>query len=118
MGYNLGIDIGIASVGFAGVAENEIMFAGVHIFDTAEQPKTGASLALPRREARGQRRVIRRKASRKKAIRRLLTQYGISIDSIDEVQKKGEIKKSVWELRTEALDRKLMGLSRNKLSIL
>lgn len=73
MTYTLGIDIGIASIGFAGVdLENgAIRFCGVHIFEAAENPKDGASLAQPRREKRGLRRVIRRRAQRKLAIRRL-----------------------------------------------
>jgi len=64
MTYNLGIDIGIASTGFAGVEVDNggkptnIKFCGVHIFDAAENPKDGASLATPRREKRGMRRVI------------------------------------------------------------
>jgi len=64
MGYILGIDIGIASIGFAGVNHDlkKILFSGVHIFEAAENPKTGASLAEPRRTARGQRRVIHRRA--------------------------------------------------------
>ena len=49
--YNLGIDIGIASIGFAGVEKDKddrlsnILFKGAHIFEAAENPKTGASLA-------------------------------------------------------------------------
>lgn len=56
--YALGLDIGIGSVGWA-VLRNQpngepdrIQDLGVRIFDKAEQPKTGASLAAPRRDAR------------------------------------------------------------------
>jgi len=101
MRYNLGIDIGIASVGFAGVGDNSILFSGVHIFDVAENPKDGASLALPRREARGQRRVIYRRAKRKADIRKLLEKHGIFTNLI------GNSEISVWQLRADALDRKL-----------
>jgi CRISPR-associated endonuclease Csn1 len=110
MAYNLGIDIGIASTGFAGVEiDNEnkpqnIKFCGAHIFEAAENPKDGASLATPRREKRGMRRVIKGRAQRKKAIRRLLEQYGLdNIETID-VSVPG---KSVWDLRKEALERRL-----------
>ena len=55
MHYTLGLDIGISSVGWA-VLQNmpdgepfKIEDLGVRIFEKAEQPKTGASLALPRR---------------------------------------------------------------------
>ena len=55
--YGIGLDIGIASVGWAVVALNEnaepygLIRCGSRIFDKAEQPKTGDSLAAPRREA-------------------------------------------------------------------
>lgn len=54
--YGIGLDIGIASVGWAVVALNEnaepygLIRCGSRIFDKAEQPKTGDSLAAPRRE--------------------------------------------------------------------
>ncbi len=109
MAYNLGIDIGIASVGFAGInlGNKNILFCGAHIFEAAENPKTGASLATPRRTKRGMRRVIHRRAVRKKAIRSLLAGHGLKdIEAIDapEAAPPG---KTVWELRKEALERKL-----------
>jgi CRISPR-associated endonuclease Csn1 len=76
MSYILGIDIGIASLGFSGIEKERILSRGVHIFEAAENPKDGASLAVPRREKRGLRRVIRRRAQRKKAIRRLFESHG------------------------------------------
>ena len=113
MGYNLGIDIGIASIGFAGVDLNskKILCCGAHIFEAAENPKDGASLATPRREKRGLRRVIRRRAVRKQAIRNLLVKHGFTeISNIDEKQKKtgaGNAPKSAWDWRKEALERPL-----------
>lgn len=56
MDYRIGLDIGIASVGWAVLQNNSddepvrIVDLGVRIFDTAEIPKTGESLAGPRRE--------------------------------------------------------------------
>ena len=56
--YAIGLDIGIGSVGWATVTldvEDKpcgIIGMGSRIFDEAEQPKTGDSLAAPRREAR------------------------------------------------------------------
>ena len=53
MKYAIGLDIGIASVGYAVLAldheENPwgIIRLGSRIFDVAENPKDGASLALP-----------------------------------------------------------------------
>ncbi len=114
MSYNLGVDIGIASVGFAGVDLNtqKILCSGVHIFEAAENPKKGASLAEPRRTKRGMRRVIGRRAQRKRSIRRLLTKYGFdNIEMIDAQEKRNNneklIKKSPWDLRKEALERTL-----------
>ncbi len=81
--YGFGLDIGIASVGWAIVALNEIdepcgiVDMGARIFDAAEHPKNGASLALPRRTARSARRRIRRKAHRKDRIRNLLIKEGL-----------------------------------------
>jgi CRISPR-associated endonuclease Csn1 len=111
MGYNLGIDIGIASIGFAGVTPDnqKILCRGVHIFEAAENPKTGASLAEPRRTKRGMRRVIHRRAVRKNDIRRLLAKHGLKdIQSIDSKNPKGKpVPLSVWDLRRLALERKL-----------
>ncbi|MBR1553754.1 MAG: hypothetical protein IJ631_07090, partial [Schwartzia sp.] len=70
MNYILGLDIGIASVGWAAVALDandepyKILDLNSRIFEAAEQPKTGASLAAPRREARGSRRRTRRRRHR------------------------------------------------------
>ena len=66
--YAIGLDVGVTSVGWAIVALNEeeqpcrIIDLGSRIFDAAEQPKTGDSLAAPRREARSARRRLRRQA--------------------------------------------------------
>ena len=112
MPYNLGIDIGITSLGFAGVGfkpnlePNGILFAGSHIFEAAEDPKTGSSLAEPRRNARGARRIIKRRSVRKRAIRKLLEQYGINTQVIDETKYHG-LEKSPWDLRTDAMKRPL-----------
>ncbi|MBQ9486046.1 MAG: type II CRISPR RNA-guided endonuclease Cas9 [Clostridia bacterium] len=86
MNYRLGLDIGISSVGFSVLQTDEngepekIKDLGVRIFDTAEQPKTGASLAEPRRLARGTRRVIRRRAHRRDRVMQMLKEtFGADI---------------------------------------
>ncbi len=110
MTYVLGIDIGITSIGFSGISKDteKILFCGSHIFEAAEDPKDGSSLAAPRREKRGQRRVINRRAKRKKAIRRLLAKHGFKdIALIDAKTSKGNTTPSPWELRKQALERKL-----------
>ena len=112
--YALGLDIGIGSVGWA-VLQNDlngepirVQDLGVRIFDKAEQPKTGASLALPRREARSARRRLRRHRHRLERIRYLLERSGImSIQEIEAMYAKGGFNKSPYQLRAEALDRPL-----------
>ena len=64
--YSLGLDIGIASIGWAvvDIEKEEIIDQGVRCFEKAENAKTGESLNLPRRQARAMRRLIRRKKQR------------------------------------------------------
>ena len=81
--YGIGLDIGIASVGWAVVALNEnaepygLIRCGSRIFDAAEQPNTGESLAAPRREARSTRRRLRRRSLRKADLYELMAQNGL-----------------------------------------
>lgn len=104
MTYTLGIDIGIASTGFAGVqgGGQALLFHGVRIFDKGEQPN-GDPLAKPRRDARLARRVTHRRARRKKDIRALLARHGLrDLAAIDE-----KPRDSVWGLRAAGLERAL-----------
>ena len=77
MPYILGLDLGIASIGWALIQVQPkdkdkkteeslcaLLDCGVRIFKKAEVPKSGASLAAERRQKRGQRRIIRRRAHR------------------------------------------------------
>lgn len=112
--YTLGLDIGIASVGWAVLEDNidgepiKIERLGVRIFDKAEQPKTGASLAEPRREARGQRRTIRRRRHRKDRIKQLIQQNDIMTRvEMAEMFEHLQFETSVYELRVQALERAL-----------
>lgn len=111
--YRIGLDIGIASVGWAVLENNSkdepvhIMDLGVRIFDTAEDPQTGDSLASPRRNARSMRRRLRRRRHRLDRIKQLLEREGLI--RIDEFMKRYETVglPDVYQLRCEALDRKL-----------
>jgi CRISPR-associated endonuclease Csn1 len=116
----LGLDIGIASVGFALVELDEtsqgngrIVRTGVRLFDAAEEPKTGASLAYPRRMARASRRVIRRRAGRMAAVRALFEEYGLDYfpTVLDNSTKAAMSSQSAdtnpWQLRAEGLERSL-----------
>lgn len=112
--YALGLDIGIGSVGWAVLRNrpdgepDRIQDLGVRIFDKAEQPKTGASLAAPRRDARSARRRLRRHRHRLERIRYLMEQHGIMpVSDIQAMYAAGGFEKSPYQLRAEALDRPL-----------
>lgn len=114
--YRLGLDVGIKSVGWCVLECDEngepmqINALNSRIFDAAEQPKTGASLAEPRRNARGLRRRIRRKSFRLERIRKLFFENGIELFETqdDLICLKDEYKNlDVVKLRSDALDKKL-----------
>lgn len=108
--YAIGLDIGITSVGWAALAldadENPcgILDFGSRIFTGAEHPKTGASLAAPRREARGARHRLRRHRHRNERIRNLIVSSGlISQEQLDALFD-GQLE-DIYALRTRALDK-------------
>ena len=113
MSYCIGLDCGITSVGYAVLEldSNEepcrIISLGSRVFPAAENPKDGSSLALPRREKRGQRRRIRRKRHRNERIRNLIVSSGILTQ--EELNKlfEGKGLSDIYQIRYEALSRKL-----------
>lgn len=105
--YNLGLDIGIASVGWAVLGEKHIIDLGVRIFDRAETTD-GESLNKVRRNARLVRRRLRRRAWRLLKLARLLKQHGL-IDDSKLFLKKTPITQSLWQLRVDGLNRLLSG---------
>lgn len=108
----LGLDIGTTSVGWCVLDDekHKITGLGVRIFTKAENPKDGASLALPRRQARSARRRLRRRRARLDEIRSMMIREGLTsseseIDAIfDHVTEK---QGSPYQLRSEGLDRLL-----------
>src|SRR5699024_5163320 len=108
--YSIGLDIGITSVGWAVINEdkNRIEAMNVRVFDAAENPKDGSSLATPRREARSSRRTIRRRRHRVSRIRHFFIQKGL-LSKMKTNQlfdwEKGDV--DVWLLRVNGLERKL-----------
>ncbi len=113
MDYKIGLDLGISSVGWAVIQTDcdgnpvKIENLGSRIFDKAENPKDGSSLALKRREARGVRRRLRRRRHRRDRVLSLLEEYNII--SKKEVQamfsnSEYRFEKNVYELRVEGLD--------------
>ena len=122
----LGLDIGIASVGWSFVEIDEeklsqidpetgevtlrgkIIGLGVRTFTQAENPKDGKSLALPRREKRSQRRRLRRRRQRLDQLKELfIGHHLLSAQEIDELLKPQAFLRSPWQLRAEAIDRLL-----------
>lgn len=107
--YAMGLDIGIASVGWAVLALDAqekpcgIIDLGVRTFESAEQPKTGESLAKPRRDARGVRRNIRRRRHRKERIRSLIVSENIISEQQLEHLFDGKLE-DIYALRVKALD--------------
>ncbi|MEI7682481.1 MAG: type II CRISPR RNA-guided endonuclease Cas9, partial [Betaproteobacteria bacterium] len=101
-----GLDIGIASVGWAVLAPNRIVALGVRAFDKAETAKEGDSLNLIRRTAKLMRRRLHRRAWRLKKLTRLLHASGIA-ESVDPQKSQNAAVRSPWELRVEGLDRQL-----------
>lgn len=115
MDYRIGLDIGITSVGWS-VLESDykgepkrIVDLGVRIFDAAEHPKDGASLAAPRRAARGTRRRLRRRSHRNQRLKQLFEDAGLIQQ--DNFAKRFETAglPDVYKLRYEALERVLTG---------
>lgn len=117
MGYRIGLDIGITSVGWS-VIENDsngkpirIIDLGSRIFDAAEKPKDGSPLAKERRDARGLRRRLRRKKHRVERTKRLLERYDIitkkEIEEMYANQSHVKHLYNVYELRVLGIEQKL-----------
>lgn len=110
--YAIGLDIGITSVGWAVVALDSkekpcgIINMGSRIFDAAEHPKNGASLAAPRREARSTRRRLRRHRHRNQRIRALMIKERLLSEEELDALFDGKLS-DVYELRVKALDERV-----------
>lgn len=110
MKYSIGLDIGISSVGWAviNLDKERIEDLNSRIFDVAENPKNGSSLAAPRREARSARRRLRRRRYRVSRLRHFFIKKGL----LSEVQanqlyawKDEDI--DIWLVRVNGIERKL-----------
>ncbi len=110
MGYGIGLDIGITSIGWVTTSldENEAPYKidklGCRIFDLAENPKDGSSLAKPRREARSARRRLRRHRHRLERIRQLITQSEL-LSEEKLLSLYDQPVSDIYAVRSEALDR-------------
>ncbi len=104
--YTLGLDIGIASVGWAVLGKDHIVDIGVRCFDKAETAKEGDPLNLTRRMARLTRHRLAQRAWRLKKLTRELKRSGL-IDNKHFFLPSNPVAVSPWRLRVEALDRQL-----------
>jgi CRISPR-associated endonuclease Csn1 len=104
--YTIGLDIGIASVGWCVLGETHIIDLGVRAFDKAETAKEGESLNLARRSARLMRRRLFRRAWRLKKLARLLKGEGLIADT-KLFKPEQPFSNSLWQLRVDGLDRRL-----------
>ena len=109
----LGIDVGIASCGWALVraegGHGEIVAAGAWCFEPPEFPKDRKLKNVTRREKRLLRRVIGRRSRRLQAIRRLLVEHGLlaSPDPDAFHNKKEAAAPDPWIARCRGLDTRL-----------
>lgn len=112
MKYAIGLDCGISSVGYAVMALDlkdepcRIIKLSSRIFNAAENPKDGSSLALPRRKARGGRRRTRRHRHRIERIKHLMLKSGLLNESELSTLFSGQLS-DIYMLRTKALDEKV-----------
>lgn len=111
MKYRLGLDLGTNSIGWAVYSldsenePNELVDMGVRIFSDGRDPKTKEPLAVARRTARGQRKLIYRRKLRRKSVFRLLQQQNLFPKTKEESQKLKSL--NPYMLRVKALDEKL-----------
>lgn len=104
-----GLDIGIASVGWAVLDRERIVDLGVRAFNKAETADRGESLNLVRRTAKLTRRRIHRKAHRLEKLGNLLHQQQL-IPAADFFKNQPHFNDSPWQLRVEGLDRRLQAI--------
>lgn len=104
LSYTLGLDIGIASVGWCVLGEHYIVDLGVRAFDKAETAKEGDSLNLVRRSARLMRHRLGHRAWRLKKLARLLKRSNL-IDDTRLFSPQHPFPHSIWKLRAAGLDR-------------
>ncbi|MCH8853981.1 MAG: type II CRISPR RNA-guided endonuclease Cas9, partial [Planctomycetes bacterium] len=107
----LGLDLGPSSIGWALLDEvsKRIVVAGVRVFpEGVDRDQQGGekSKTQTRREARGARRQIARRAARKKHLRHLLTSKGLLPEHDRDLQ--DLLASDPYDLRRRALDERLM----------
>ncbi|MBU3739321.1 MAG: type II CRISPR RNA-guided endonuclease Cas9, partial [Rhodoferax sp.] len=103
MGHVFGLDIGVASVGWAVINSHRIVDVGVRCFDKAETAKEGDPLNLIRRQKRLLRRRLHRRAWRLTKLARLFKKEGL-VDQATFFKQQPTFADSTWRLRVYGLD--------------
>ena len=109
----LGLDLGVASIGWALIncdeddQPNRIIDLGSFCFQELEDGKTGKLDNVERRNKRGTRRLRRRKVYRLKELRNLFIEYKLIKSDEDFYQKVKSNKKSILELKVKGLHQSL-----------
>ncbi|MBO4474794.1 MAG: type II CRISPR RNA-guided endonuclease Cas9, partial [Clostridiales bacterium] len=112
MGKILGLDVGIGSLGWAVIDEDQhrIVDFGVRIFESGEE---GASKAADRasqvrRRYRSTKRLNKRRKQRKLRLKQFIEEQGIiSVEDINKAYRTKGFNPDVWKMRAEGLERKL-----------
>jgi len=108
MQYRLALDLGSTSIGWAMIRLNAlqepvaVIKAGCRIFSDGRHPKSGASLAVERREKRAMRRNRDRRLRRKARLIQGLVDFGFF--PADKAGQKALVDKDPYELRARGLD--------------
>ncbi len=104
----LGVDLGVASVGWALVDDknNEIIDSGVRIF-TQSTNRGGKTLASIRREFRGGRRVLSRKKQRLNQLKKLFIAHKLLSKSEFKHLFNSKNRLDIWQLRAKGLEQQL-----------
>ncbi|WP_461242901.1 type II CRISPR RNA-guided endonuclease Cas9 [Secundilactobacillus muriivasis] len=114
MSYLIGLDINLASVGFAVLQTdeqgqpNKILKLDSVLFPKAENPKDGASLAMTTRQHRCTRRRYRRARFRKHRVAQLFVRSGLmTAEQLNAYFTQQQPHHDIWQLRVKALDEPL-----------
>ncbi|MFN3553409.1 MAG: type II CRISPR RNA-guided endonuclease Cas9 [Novosphingobium meiothermophilum] len=105
MEKRLGLDIGTNSIGWCLYEGDSILDIGVRIFSDGRDPKSGASLAVDRRNARAMRRRRDRYLGRRSALIKALKAHGLFPAEQDAA--KALEREDPYSLRVRALDHRL-----------
>ncbi|HMT43504.1 MAG TPA: type II CRISPR RNA-guided endonuclease Cas9 [Chakrabartia sp.] len=105
MATSLGLDIGTNSIGWCLYEGDRIKDIGVRIFSDGRDPKSGASLAVDRRDARAMRRRRDRYIARRAALLKALVKFGLM--PADTAAAKALEVEDPYVLRVKALDHAL-----------